>query len=101
MIIEILLVILLGAISGILVGILPLKPKEKAYNVQDEMNFFNEAKWVEKVILSCKTQKQTCNAYELIAALCDKYKTKVKSSILWLVRDNLVYNVWSDHIEKV
>ena len=39
------------------------------YNVQDEMNLFNDAEWVKKVILSCNTNKQIWNAYDAVARL--------------------------------
>ena len=63
--------------------------KEKKYNVQDKMSFFDDAKWVEKVINSCNTLEQLYVCDELIKTLIKKYKNKVNPSDLSLIDDNL------------
>lgn len=52
--------------------------KKKKYNIEDEMNLFDDAKWVEKVLLSCKTYKQLNNADKLTDFLKEKYRNKVE-----------------------
>ena len=52
--------------------------KKKKYNIKDEMNLFDDAKWVEKVLLSCKTYKQLKNADKLTEFLKEKYRNKVE-----------------------
>lgn len=42
--------------------------KKKKYNIKDEMNLFDEAKWVEKVITSCKIRKQLYPTYSYLNA---------------------------------
>lgn len=63
--------------------------KEKKYDVQDEMSFFNDAEWVKKVILSCKTTAQVWNAYELSKILRKKYEGKVEKRAIWLASDEI------------
>lgn len=63
--------------------------KEKKYNIQDEMNFFDDAKWVEKVINSCNTLEQLYVCDELIKTLIKKYKNKVNPFDLSLIDDDL------------
>lgn len=63
--------------------------KSPKYNVQDEMSLFNDAEWVKKVILSCKTTAQIWNAYELSKILRKKYEGKVESRVIWLVSDEI------------
>lgn len=65
------------------------------YNVQDEMNLFNDAEWVKKVILSCNTTKQVWNAYELSKILCKKYDKKVEVRVIRLVTKEIsnLFNV--------
>ena len=55
--------------------------KKKKYNIKDEMNLFDDAKWVEKVLLSCKTYKQLNNADKLTDFLKEKYQNKVESDL--------------------
>lgn len=55
--------------------------KKKKYNIKDEMNLFDDAKWVEKVLLSCKTYKQLNNADKLTEFLKEKYQNKVESDL--------------------
>lgn len=55
--------------------------KKKKYNIKDEMNLFDDAKWVEKVLLSCKTHKQLNNADKLTDFLKEKYQNKVESDL--------------------
>lgn len=55
--------------------------KKKKYDIKDEMNLFDDAKWVEKVLLSCKTYKQLNNADKLIEFLKEKYQNKVESDL--------------------
>ena len=55
------------------------------YNVQDEMSLFNDAEWVKKVILSCKTTAQVWNTYELSKILRKKYDKKVEGKVMRLV----------------
>ena len=74
--------------------------KEKKYNVQDEMSFFNDAEWVKKVILSCNTNKQIWNAYELSEILRNKYRNKVDNKTLWLV-SNEISKIFDDHHDKL
>ena len=59
------------------------------YKVQDEMSLFNDAEWVKKVILSCKTTAQIWNAYELSKILRKKYDGKVESKVIWLASDEI------------
>lgn len=59
------------------------------YSVQDEMNLFNDAEWVKKVILSCKTTAQIWNAYELSKILRKKYDGKVEGKVIWLASDEI------------
>lgn len=63
--------------------------KKKKYNIQDEMNLFDEAKWVEKVLLSCKTYKQLNNADKLTEFLKEKYRNKVESDLNLKIWRNL------------
>lgn len=63
--------------------------KEKKYDVQDEMSLFNDAEWVKKVILSCKTTAQVWNAYELSKILRKKYEGKVEKRAIWLASDEI------------
>ena len=74
--------------------------KEKKYNVQDEMNFFNDAEWVKRVILSCKSTKQIWNAYSLSENLRDKYHNKVNNDTLWLV-SNEISKIFDNHLDKL
>ena len=53
--------------------------KNATKNIEDEMNLFDDAKWVEKVLLSCKTYKQLNNADKLTEFLKEKYRNKVES----------------------
>ena len=74
--------------------------KKKKYNIQDEMYMLDEAKWVEKVIKSCKTYKQLIAARKLYRALSHKYENKVDYDLLHRI-DNKLYWVWyemTDHI---
>lgn len=59
------------------------------YNVQDEMSLFDDAEWVKKVILSCKTTDQIWNAYELSKILRKKYDGKVENRAIRLVSDEI------------
>ena len=63
--------------------------KEKKYNVQDEMSFFNDAEWVKKVILSCNTNKQIWKAHKLSEFLRKKYDKKVNREVVWIVCDEI------------
>ena len=63
--------------------------KKKKYNIKDEMNLFDDAKWVEKVLLSCKTYKQLYNADKLTDFLRKKYRNKVESDLNQRVLRNL------------
>ena len=63
--------------------------KSPKYNVQDEMSFSNDAKWVEKVINSCNTLEQLYVCDELIKTLIKKYKNKVNPSDLSLIDEDL------------
>ena len=74
--------------------------KKKKYNIQDEMNMLNEAKWVEKVIKSCKTYKQLIASRKLYRALSDKYDNKVDSNLLLRINNNL-YLVWHGMTDQV
>ena len=70
------------------------------YNVQDEMNLFNDAEWVKKVILSCNTNKQIWNAYELSKILRKKYEGKVENRVIWLV-SNEISKIFDNHHDKL
>lgn len=59
------------------------------YDIQDEMSFFQESMWVEKVIDSCTTHQQLWNADKLIPLLCTKYKRKVKENAIKNIRYRL------------
>jgi hypothetical protein len=74
--------------------------KKKKYDVKDEMNFFNDAEWVKKVILSCKSNKQVWNAYRLSENLRNKYRNKVNNDTLWLV-SNEISKVFDNHHDKL
>jgi hypothetical protein len=63
--------------------------KEPEYDIQDEMTFLNEAKWVEKVINSCEYRCQIWACDKLIVALSNKYKNKVDSKLIRKVKNNL------------
>lgn len=66
--------------------------KKKKYDIQDEMNMFDEAKWVEKVIKSCKTYKQLIVARKLYSTLSDKYENKVDHDLLHKIDNNLYWD---------
>lgn len=70
------------------------------YNVQDEMNLFNDAEWVKKVILSCNTNKQIWNAYELSKILRKKYEGKVENRVIWLA-SNEISKIFDNHHDKL
>lgn len=76
------------------------QPKKKKYNIQDEMNMLNEAKWVEKVIKSCKTYKQLIVTRKLYHTLSDKYYNKVDPNLLHRI-DNKLYFVWNRMTDQV
>lgn len=76
------------------------QPKKKKYNIQDEMSMLNEAKWVEKVIKSCKTYKQLIATRKLYHALSDKYNNKVDPNLLHRI-DNKLYLVWYEMTDQV
>lgn len=63
--------------------------KKKKYNIKDEMNLFDDAKWVEKVLLSCKTYKQLYNADKLTEFLKEKYRNKVEFDLNLSIWRNL------------
>ena len=63
--------------------------KKKKYNIKDEMNLFDDAKWVEKVLLSCKTYKQLNNADKLTEFLKEKYRNKVEYDLNLKIWRNL------------
>lgn len=63
--------------------------KKKKYNIKDEMNLFDEAKWVEKVLLSCKTYKQLKNADKLTNFLRKKYRNRVEFDLNQKIWRNL------------
>ena len=63
--------------------------KKKKYNIKDEMNLFDDAKWVEKVLLSCKTYKQLNNADKLTDFLKEKYRNKVEFDLNLRIWRNL------------
>lgn len=70
------------------------------YDIRDEMNFFNDAEWVKKVILSCNTNKQIWKAYELSKILRKKYEGKVENRVIWLVSDE-IYKIFDNHYDKI
>ena len=74
--------------------------KKKKYKIQDKINMLNEAKWVEKVIKSCKTYEQLNVADTLLSILWDKYSNKVDNKSLndINVRLNWVCNEMAYHI---
>ena len=74
--------------------------KSPKYNVQDEMSLFNDAEWVKKVILSCKSNKQVWNAYRLSENLRNKYRNKVNNDTLWLV-SNEISKIFDNHHDKL
>lgn len=59
------------------------------YDIQEQMSFFQESMWVEKVINSCTTHQQLWNADKLIPLLCTKYKGKVKENAIKNIRYRL------------
>lgn len=63
--------------------------KKKKYNIKDEMNLFDDAKWVEKVLLSCKTYKQLKNADKLTNFLRKKYRNRVEFDLNQKIWRNL------------
>ena len=56
--------------------------KFRKYDIQDQMSFFQESTWVEKVINSCNTIRQLCIARQLIPLVCEKYNKKVQRVII-------------------
>lgn len=72
----------------------------RKYNIEDEMHLFDEAEWVKKVILSCKTSDQIWNAYHLSEILYKKYNKKVNHKIVRLVSDSIskVFNLQLNRI---
>jgi hypothetical protein len=76
------------------------QPKKKKYNIQDEVHMLDEAKWVEKVIKSCKTYKQLIVARKLYRALSHKYENKVDYDLLHRI-DNKLYWVFYGMTDKV
>ena len=73
---------------------------KRKYRVEDEMSFFNDAEWVKKVILSCKSNEQIWNAYRLSENLRNKYRNKVNNETLWLV-SNEISKIFDNHYDKV
>lgn len=72
--------------------------KKKKYNIKYEMNLFDDAKWVEKVLLSCKTYKQLNNADKLTDFLKEKYQNKVESDLnqnIWRHLSDIFINLLS------
>lgn len=67
--------------------------KKKKYNIQDEMNMLDEAKWVEKVIKSCKTYKQLTVTRKLYRSLSHKYESKVDCDLLYKIDNNLHWSL--------
>ena len=63
--------------------------RSSKYNIQDEMNLFDDAKWVEKVLLSCKTYKQLKNADKLTNFVKEKYGDKVDPYLNQEIWENL------------
>lgn len=53
------------------------------------MNMLDEAKWIEKVIKSCKTYKQLTVSHKLRWNLYDKYKNRVDINLLSKVCSDL------------
>lgn len=76
------------------------QPKKKKYNIQDEVHMLNEAKWVEKVIKSCKTYKQLIVARKLYRALSHKYENKVDHDLLYKIDDKLYWS-WEGMRDQV
>lgn len=76
------------------------QPKKKKYNIQDEMNMLDEARWVEKVIKSCKTYKQLIATRKLRHALFDKYTNKVDHDLLYKIDNNLHWS-WERMTDQV
>ena len=56
--------------------------KKKELKYKDEINLFDDARWVEKVMLSCKTYKQLRVAYKLKDSLRNKYLCKVDYNVI-------------------
>ena len=69
------------------------QPKKKKYNIQDEMSMLDEAKWVEKVIKSCKTYRQLIVARKLYRALSRKYANKVDNDLLSKIDHKLYWSL--------
>jgi len=74
--------------------------RSSKYNIQDEMKLFDEAKWVEKVIDSCKTRKQLYPTFELIHLLKRKYQDKVDYTVISMIFNTLL-DLWSDKTNKL
>lgn len=74
--------------------------KKKKYNIKDEMNLFDDVKWVEKVIASCKIRKQLYPTYELINLLKRKYQDKVDYTVVSMIFNRLL-DLWSDKANKL
>jgi hypothetical protein len=70
--------------------------KKSKYDIQDEMTFFNEAKWVEKVINSCEYKCQIWVCDKLIQALDNKYHNKVDSDL----RRKVIYNLNTNWLKQ-
>lgn len=74
--------------------------KKKKYNIKDEMNLFDDAKWVEKVIASCKIRKQLYPTHGLICLLKRKYQDKVDYTVVSMIFNRLL-DLWSDKANKL
>lgn len=76
------------------------QPKKKKYNIQYEMHMLDEAKWIEKVIKSCKTYKQLLAANKLSSILYNKYRNKVDIKLLNKINIELYWS-WEGMIDQV
>lgn len=74
--------------------------KKKELKYKDEINLFDEAKWVEKVIASCKIRKQLYPTHELIYLLKRKYLDKVDYTVVSMIFNTLL-DLWSDKANKL
>lgn len=76
------------------------QPKKKKYNIQDEVHMLDDAKWIEKVMKSCKTYKQLIVTNRLPSILWNKYHNKVDNKSLININSKL-YWVWNEMTDQV
>ena len=80
-----------------------LNPKHKEYDLRDKNQMFEDQKWIEAVIMSCKKPNQLAMAEKLIRLFKKKYEKKIehKEDIDYCLDQlNIVVNLRWDEILK-